>query len=66
MPNRPMKSTGRSHRSARLEVSPMVARKRWISSSVSPTPLSLKDSVGGLPDGVCTSTAISPWWSGSR
>ena len=67
MPNWPRKSEGRSQNSALLEVWPMVARKRWISSSVRPMPLSVQTRVAGRPAGAgTTSRVISPLWSGSR
>ena len=60
MPNWPMKSVGRSPACARFELSPMTARKRWTSSSVSPMPLSAKVSVGGAPVVAVSSIVISP------
>ena len=58
MPNWPRKSPVRRPSASRLEVSPMVARKRWISSSVRPMPLSVTSSVGGCPRGAVTASDI--------
>ena len=65
MPNWPMKSVGRAPSAAFLELSPMVARNLWTSSAVSPTPLSVNTTAGGLPFGAWHSTSTSPRKAGS-